>query len=58
MPMLMMPCSSFSYSNTRGVTQLVPAMRPRWEEDEAHGGGTRRHRNNLVRGGGGDGFYI
>jgi hypothetical protein len=56
--MLMMPCSSFSYSNTRGVTQLVPAMRPRWEEVEAHGGGTRRHRNNLVRGGGGDGFYI
>jgi hypothetical protein len=23
MPMLMMPCSSFSYSNTRGVTQMV-----------------------------------
>jgi hypothetical protein len=23
MPMLMMPCSSFSYSNTRGVTSVV-----------------------------------
>jgi hypothetical protein len=23
MPMLMMPCSSFSYSNTRGVTRRV-----------------------------------
>jgi hypothetical protein len=23
MPMLMMPCSSFSYSNTRGVTTAV-----------------------------------
>jgi hypothetical protein len=23
MPMLMMPCSSFSYSNTRGVTYLL-----------------------------------
>jgi hypothetical protein len=24
MPMLMMPCSSFSYSNTRGVTDVRP----------------------------------
>jgi hypothetical protein len=23
MPMLMMPCSSFSYSNTRGVTVMM-----------------------------------
>jgi hypothetical protein len=31
MPMLMMPCSSFSYSNTRGVT-LGPIDLKEWRE--------------------------
>jgi hypothetical protein len=31
MPMLMMPCSSFSYSNTRGVTSFPPIKESRPE---------------------------
>ena len=30
MPMLMMPCSSFSYSNTRGVTFIETIAYPTW----------------------------
>jgi hypothetical protein len=30
MPMLMMPCSSFSYSNTRGVTSEVEVESEPW----------------------------
>ena len=30
MPMLMMPCSSFSYSNTRGVTVQSPGGTRGW----------------------------
>jgi hypothetical protein len=31
MPMFMMPCSSFSYSNTRGVTSFPPIKESRPE---------------------------
>jgi hypothetical protein len=33
MSMLMMPCSSFSHSNTRGVTLLVSAIKVWFIED-------------------------
>jgi hypothetical protein len=45
MPMFMMPCSSFSYSNTRGVTEGWPLGRVRQPPQS-----TRAPRPLLIRG--------
>jgi hypothetical protein len=45
MPMLMMPCSSFSYSNTRGVTPTVSDDEPTAPGEEPPQQESRRRRN-------------